>query len=133
MGLCRLFFENYKQNRKINRRLDQIMGRLQVITDALAAAESVRADEAAQVQAHFDRLTGLATTLQETVDALTAASVTDEEIADVQEQVAALAVGIEAIDTEGEGVPEPEPTPEPTPEPEPVPEPEPEPEPTPFP
>jgi predicted nucleic acid-binding Zn-ribbon protein len=84
---------------------DEIMGRLDAITAALVEAQSTAADEAAQVQEHLARL---GTQIDELKAALEAATtdITQAELDALAAQAGELKTTIEAIDTEGEGVPE---------------------------
>jgi predicted nucleic acid-binding Zn-ribbon protein len=81
------------------------MGRLDAITAALVEAQSTAADEAAQVQEHLARL---GTQIDELKAALEAATtdITQAELDALAAQAGELKTTIEAIDTEGEGVPE---------------------------
>jgi len=80
------------------------MGRLDVITAALDAAQSAAAAEATQVQEHIARLSTQVADLQASIDALTADAVTQAEIDALSAQASGLATTIDAIDTEGEPV-----------------------------
>ena len=84
---------------------DEIMGRLDAITAALVDAQSTAAEEAAQVQEHLARL---GTQIDELKAALEAATtdITQAELDALAAQAGELKTTIEAIDTEGEGVPE---------------------------
>jgi uncharacterized phage infection (PIP) family protein YhgE len=76
---------------------EQIMGRLDSISQALTDAGSAAADEAAQVSAEIGDLKDQIAELQATVDNLSAGAVTDAEVAQIQEQVAGLTEGIKNI------------------------------------
>ena len=115
MGFWDIIF-GPNNNKKVLWRLNQIMGRLDAVKAALDLAGSTAADEAAQVAAHFARLSEQVATLQATIDDLVANQVTDAEIEALRVQADALSATVEAIDTEGDVAPEPEPTPEPEPE-----------------
>lgn len=79
------------------------MARLDTIATALTTAQTIAADEAAQVTAHLTRLGEQVTAMQATIDGLVADQVPQEEIDTLTAQAAALATNIEAIDSEGEG------------------------------
>jgi chemotaxis regulatin CheY-phosphate phosphatase CheZ len=106
--------------RHIEHSQGDIMGRLDVIQQALEAASATAAEEAAQVTAHVQRLADQIASLQDSIDALVAAQVTQEEIDALAAQAAGLSDTVEAIDTEGEGAPVEEPPVEEPPVEEPI-------------
>jgi hypothetical protein len=120
-----VLYKIYKKTLKLDRRMVEIMGILDVLALALEDLKSDSAAVAARVAEDFAFLKAQLAELTIRVDELVAGQVDPAQVEALQALVGEIGLTVEGIEDIPNPVPVPDPEPEPLPEPEPEPVPEP--------
>jgi len=120
-----VLYKIYKKTLKLDKRMVEIMGTLDVLALALEDLKSDSAEVAARVAEDFAFLKAQIAELTIRVDELVAGQVDPAQVEALQALVGEIGLTVEGIEDIPNPVPVPDPEPEPLPEPEPEPVPEP--------